>query len=392
MTVYSDKKHCCGCAACSNACPKQAIRMIPDAEGFLYPVIDGQKCVSCGLCQKVCPYKRNADLRQVQSEAYAYKHKDANLVENSSSGGAFSGLCDTFCSGEYFVAGAAFNKTQRVVHKMVDSLDACSIFQKSKYVQSDMDGIHVQVQKALSEGKRVLFSGTPCQCESILSYLGGSHENLLTVDLICHGVPSPLFFQKYIRYLEGRYQGQLVKYDFRNKRAGWESSELLAEFNNGKKYRNSTYANDDPYMIAFIKRMANRPSCSVCPFACLNRKTDFTLGDLWGADEILPEWNDNKGLSVMLVHTEKARSLLQTMYQNAKIREIPIESIANHNKNLVCASENSPVRDAFMKDLISLPFPRLIKKYLKPRSVLRRSVSKLFNKKTKTRIKKILKI
>ena len=225
MIQIKDKADCCGCTACASICPKDAITMEPDTLGFKYPKVDLDKCIDCGLCEKVCAFNDNYDksLNLKEPEIYAARHKDIHEIETSRSGAAFIAISDYILENGGIVYGVGYKDHFRVAHKRATTKEERNEFKGSKYVQSDLDGIFRQVKEDLKQGNTVLFSGTPCQTAGLNSYIGKKlRENLVLVDIVCHGVPSPYIWRDYLAYIEKKYKNEVVKVDFRDKsRIGW---------------------------------------------------------------------------------------------------------------------------------------------------------------------------
>ena len=343
MIKISKKENCCGCWACRNVCPTGAIEMQSDSEGFLYPLVDNSKCIHCNLCNNVCPFGDNISLNTIK-EVYAIKNKDENIREQSSSGGFFSVLSDYIIKKEGVVYGAIFDKDFNVIHSKAENLEECSLFRGSKYVQSQLRDIHQDVRNILKEGKFVLFSGTPCQVNSLLRYLGkeANSEHLITCDILCHGVPSPLIWHDYLNSV-GR---NISSVNFRNKRNGWHSSELSI-YNEQSLLLSEDQATNVYYQL-FLCHYSIRPSCAVCPYASTNRCGDFSIGDFWGIEKSEPEFDDDKGVSLVLVNTDKAKLLYEKLKGNIIFKESNINNcmqpILQHPFQL--ASK----RDEFWKD------------------------------------------
>lgn len=304
MIQITHKEDCCGCTACASVCSHNAITMVPDAMGFLYPKVDTEKCTECGLCEKVCSFNSNYDRSQNLNEPhiYAARHKDIKEVETSRSGAAFIAISDYILNQGGVVYGAGYTDHFRVVHKRAVNKKQRDEFKGSKYVQSDLRGIFSQVKEDLKNGLTVLFSGTPCQTSGLASFIGKRlRNNLILVDIVCHGVPSPYIWRDYLQYIEKKYRQEVIKVDFRDKsRVGWRDHIESFTFKNGKKIEKTTYTH------LFYKHIMLRPSCSKCYFTNFQRPSDFTLADYWGWEKLSSVFNeDNKGCSLLLINTEK---------------------------------------------------------------------------------------
>lgn len=301
MIQIKDKADCCGCTACASRCPKNAITMEPDTLGFKYPKVDLDKCIDCGLCEKVCAFNDNYDksLNLKEPEIYAARHKDIHEIETSRSGAAFIAISDYILENGGIVYGVGYKDHFRVAHKRATTKEERNEFKGSKYVQSDLDGIFRQVKEDLKQGNTVLFSGTPCQTAGLNSYIGKKfRENLVLVDIVCHGVPSPYIWQDYLTYLENKYKSKIIKVNFRDKsRIGWSGHIESFVFANKNKVEL------DVFKYLFGKNIMLRSSCGSCVFTNFNRPSDITIGDYWGWEKISKDFNDdNKGCSLLFIN------------------------------------------------------------------------------------------
>lgn len=280
--------------------------MEPDYEGFLYPQVDKEKCVRCHLCETVCPVC-NKDSREKTVEAYAAYTKNADTLHNSSSGGIFSEIAEYILKQNGVVFGASFSEDFTVKHTLIESIDNLEILRGSKYLQSDMNSCYVQAKQMLDAGRLVLFSGTPCQVEGLIMFLKRDYSNLITQDVICHGVPSPLVWKKYIAWLETSMNSRIVYANFRDKKDGWSDFGLRIGFSNGMEYRKRL--TEDIFMQGFLENIYLRPSCYCCHFKTMHRASDFTLGDFWGVRHVCPQMEHSDGTSLVWLNTEKAKKI-----------------------------------------------------------------------------------
>lgn len=304
MINIKDKALCCGCTACASICPKEAITMVPDVLGFKYPEVDTSKCIECGLCEKICSFNENYDktLNLHEPVIFAARHNDIHEVETSRSGAAFIAISDYVLENGGIVYGVGYKDHFKVVHKRATTKEERNEFKGSKYVQSDLDGIFKQVKEDLKEGYTVLFSGTPCQTAGLNSFVGKKlRENLILVDIVCHGVPSPYIWRDYLAYIEKKYKNRVLKVDFRDKsRVGWSGHVESFVFENGEKIESKIYTD------LFYKHIMLRPSCGNCHYTNLKRPSDITLADFWGWEKTNPNINiDDKGISLMLINSAK---------------------------------------------------------------------------------------
>lgn len=306
MIRIVDKKECCGCGACVQRCPRQCITMQTDKEGFAYPVVDTKQCCDCGLCDKVCPVM-NQQPEQAPVATYAAINSDQAVREESSSGGIFTLLAKETINNGGVVFGAAFNDKWQVAHTYANEINDIKKFRGSKYVQSDIGGSYSVAEKFLKEGKEVLFSGTPCQIAGLKRFLRKEYKNLKTVDFVCHGTPSPLVWEKYLEEVCCANKiGNITDIQFRNKAEGWKKYSLQIKYVNhdGKEMILRETLDDNIFMKCFLSNLCLRPSCYQCPARSGKSDSDITLGDLWGAQEICPEIDDDKGLSLVLQRKE----------------------------------------------------------------------------------------
>ena len=305
---------CTGCAACHDACAKGAISMVPDGEGFAHPQIDAAKCIRCGRCEQLCPVL-HPDAPSEPLAVYAAKAKDDELRLQSSSGGIFSLLARQVIKQGGIVFGAGWDKSDwHVVHKTAENELELDELRGSKYVQSDTRGIYTNVKSQLATGRQVLFSGTPCQIAALRRFLGREYDNLVLADVICHAVPSPLVWRRYLETrieaanMTGSADGQAIRrISFRRKDCGWKRFSLSLTFTNDREYRQTL--DKDPFLQAFLNEFCNRPSCQTCPFKSGVSGADLTLGDYWGIAKAHRGMDDDKGASVLLVNTQKGEDL-----------------------------------------------------------------------------------
>lgn len=361
MIQITDPRMCCGCSACVNACNQHAITMKPDALGFLYPVVDAEKCVECGLCEKVCAFNANYDKSANLStvKTFAVRLKDMNEVMKSQSGGAFVAFSDYVLSQGGVIYGAHFanNEFREVTHGRALTQKERDGFRESKYIQSNLNYIFSAVKKDLIEGRLVLFSGTPCQTAGLNSYVGSKlRERLILIDIVCHGVPSPAIWKDYLDGLETKY-GKIEDACFRNKQSfGWKSHRESFVFSGKREYLG------DSYTYLFYRHIMLRHSCSACPFTNVNaRPSDITIGDCWGAQKYNLFDNDDKGISLVIINTDKGAKLFDHISDVCNI--IPID-IANFlQPNLQYPTIPHPKRMNFEKDYVKKGFKYVLRKY-----------------------------
>ena len=302
MINIVDKSKCCGCSACVQVCPKQCIQMQEDNEGFLYPLVDTQTCIQCSLCEKICPELHPSEEREPLS-VYAAKNNNDEVRLSSSSGGIFTLIAERIIDEGGVVFGARFDEKWEVCHSMATTKEDLKPFRGSKYVQSRIGTTFKQVKVCLNLGKWVLFSGTPCQVAGLKHYLRRDYENLITLDFVCHGVPSPKVWRSYLS--EVRNNHQVSNICFRDKVQSWKNYKISIDLERVESLRKSENYGTNLYMNAFLSNIVLRPSCYDCAVKCGKSGSDITLGDFWGIEHVLPDFDDDKGCSLLLVHSSK---------------------------------------------------------------------------------------
>lgn len=345
MNLFTDETKCCGCEACVNICPKQAITMQKNEKGFLYPVVDETKCIHCERCASVCKF-RHSELSNMRTpDVYAVVNQNKTDIHKSTSGGAFSVMARYVLENNGVVVGCAWDKEILPYHISVDSLDELEKLQGSKYVQSRIGDSFKVVKSELENGKKVLFSGTPCQCDGLRSYLGKEYENLICVELICHGVPSAEFWRAYVTLLENQLHGRILDIKFRDKKRGW-GALLHITYKNAKGSIKHKYLStgESYYYYYYWGGNLYRDSCYSCKYACLYRQSDYTIGDYWGIQRAHPDVDASGGASVLLVNTDKGKNLLPELQKYMKIVPSTLDAATRENGQLVAAStEQLPV-------------------------------------------------
>ena len=382
MIDIEDKANCCGCYSCYNICPKKAIEMVEDEKGFKYPKIDKEKCIDCGLCEKVCPIINNKNFEK-EVKAYACFNKNLETRMNSSSGGIFSLIANYILDLNGIVFGAQFDKEYNVVHSYIENQKDLYKFQCSKYVQSDIGDTYKKAKEFLDNDKYVLFTGTPCQIEGLYKFLRRDYDKLYTQDFICHGVPSPRVWRKYLKETNNMYNSQPKNISFRSKDNSWQDFELKIQYENNV-YRNTQ--GKDTYLRAFLNDICLRDSCYQCNFKKKNRLSDFTLADFWGIDNIDKSMNDDKGISLVVVNSNKGKELFEKLKENLEYKEVNFDDAIKYNMNMVSSVKMNKNREKFFNDLDKNDLDSLVKKYIKKKSILRRILGKV-----KRIVKKIIK-
>jgi len=343
-----------------------------DEEGFWYPAPDYNKCNRCGLCVRVCPIINKINVNNKPSyepSAYACINNDEATRLYSSSGGIFTLIAEQIINQDGVVFGAGFTDNFEVLHKYVETIDGLEELRGSKYVQSKVENTYKQVKTFLSQGRKVLFSGTPCQISGLKSYLNQSYDNLLCIDIVCYGVPSPKVFKKYIVYQEDRFGSQVNKIFFRNKNEGWKRYSVYFKFKNNIEYQQTH--DKDLYMRVFLKDVCLRPSCYSCKFKSLNRESDITLADFWGIHNLLPEMDDDKGTSLVLVNSNAGKEILDTILDKINFIKVDLSEAIKYNPAAIMSPQWNKNRNYFFADLNNLKFDKLVNKYCKNKLEIR---------------------
>ena len=371
---------CCGCTACYAVCPKNAITMQADSEGFKYPVIDKDKCIDCGLCCKVCPLDIKLEKTEDKQIAVACTAKDENFTKQSSSGGVFAILANIFIKKQAVIYGAAFDDDWNVKHIRVNQKEDLKKLYTSKYVQSDMSDNFKFVKADLDSSKEVLFAGTPCQVAGLKCYLGKDYNNLTTVDFICHGVPSPLVWKCYINEKAASLKSKITDISFRNKKDSWKNYYFMVKTSNGNI--NYEKAGDNIYMNGFLKDLYLRLSCYDCKFKTLNRASDITLADFWGIDKVLPEMYDERGVSLCWTSSKKGSEILAEALEQTVYQKVDLQEAVMHNSAALKSVNVHKNRDKFFKDFAKShdDVTKLIEKYYDTRSLRKRLSYKIRTK------------
>ncbi len=310
MIQIKQNRECCGCSACAVGCPTACISMVEDSEGFLYPKVDAERCIECGLCERVCPVINTSAPREALKNIAA-KSYDSEIQQQSSSGGIFTHLAQRVIEDRGVVFGAKFNKEWAVVHSSAHTIEQIAPFRGSKYLQSYENGTFAEAKALLKSGRKVLYSGTPCQIAALKLYLGKEWDNLLTVDFICHGTPSPKIWREYLRSITDK---EISSINFRNKSRSWSRFRLsIVAQDEGNTQRTilSEPLDVNLYLRAFNKGLLMRPSCYHCPTKELKSGSDITLADFWGVKRHLPHFDNNRGVSLVMANSTKGIEALQ---------------------------------------------------------------------------------
>lgn len=354
------KEMCTGCTACKNICPTKAIFMKQDEEGFIYPMVDEEKCINCGKCKDICPVKNKKENIQFEQKGCIFQYNDDNIRKQSTSGGAFTAISDYVIEHNGVVFGAAFDDLYKVKHQMAERESDLEKFRNSKYVQSDPGDTFSEVKEYLNMNKMVCYSGTPCQIEGLLAFLGKKYENLITVDVICRAVPSPLLWEKYLDY-RVKDKKKLKKVLFREKYYGYKYSQLSIYQDNGSVYHAGV--DSDPYLRAFFSNICDRPSCYNCKFKNKIHNSDFSIWDCFEVEKFDEEYNDDKGTTRILINSKKAMDIINEIKNIHKLKMIDVELLTKNFYQLENSVKLPKNREQFFEDLNNLEFEKLIKKY-----------------------------
>ena len=361
MIRITDRSQCCGCTACQAVCPHEAIDMKADAMGFRYPQVDEALCVGCGLCENVCDFsnRRKKDCPSDRIEVYAARHKDHDVVSGSQSGGVFTAVSDVVLNSGGVVYGAILDSGFNVVHGRALTHGERDKMRGSKYSQSRMDGIFRSVLTDLKEGRRVMFSGTPCQIAGLHKFIPEKyHERLILVDIVCHGVPSPAVWEAYVN--EMKRKGMLSSVSFRDKgEGGWKEHVESFVFADGRKLVRETFR------VLFYKNIMLRPGCGNCTYDIFNRCSDVVIADFWGIGDICSEYDGDMGTSMVMPLTEKGRKIIGEASSSLDSCRIDVDMpvIARRNPNLLASTSRHPESDSFEKAFTGRGFRYVAKRW-----------------------------
>jgi coenzyme F420-reducing hydrogenase beta subunit len=363
MIIITDKSKCCGCNACANICPKNCIKMKRDEEGFLYPDICQDECISCNICESVCPEINVRAEVPFKQDGYIVQIKDENIRRESTAGGAFSAIARYIIQSGGVVFGVVMDDKFLAHHTYVESELELQKYRNSKYVQSFVgESTFKQVKEFLNKGRTVCFSGTPCQIEGLKLFLKEDYKKLITVDVVCRAVPSPLAFEKYIELQNKCLGTDIINVRFRDKYFGYKYSTMnICTAKNNVSYHRGIES--DPWLRAFFSGICNRPSCYECSFRKRYRVSDFTIWDCFSVRNFSKKMDDDKGTTRMLVHTSKGREIFDKIKEEMKYVELNPDEIVNGVKEIFEPSKRNPKRDEFMADLNILDAEKLFKKY-----------------------------
>lgn len=368
------KLKCFGCEACAQICPKNAICMEEDEERFRYPIVNSDLCIECGLCHKVCPYENQPEKFKEEKVSFGGYLKDNKVRVESTSGGAFSAIVNAWCDENYVIFGAVAEGL-RVRHTYTTDKKALGKFRKSKYSQSQMGTSYRDVKRFLREGKKVMFSGTPCQIAGLKAFLSGCDQKLLLmVEVICEGVPTPHYITRYGEWAERKYGSPIKSLDYRYKDARlfessvsgkWDFEVMYVSLQNNKTIKIDRWFN--PFWSIWLSQLMSRPSCYECPYATVERNADISLGDLWGVHLYCPElYGRNAGASLIVCNSDKGKLVLNKAKEFLYGHELDFATALKYQSPMRKHIGMNPKRSEFMNDVQRMDYESLCKKWAKP--------------------------
>lgn len=380
MITITDRKQCCGCSSCAQICPNHCIIMQEDLEGFLYPAVNSSICTKCGLCEQSCPIK-NAHLKKdMTTLTYVAYVRSDDLRMKSSSGGMFTLIAEKVLKQKGVIFGAAFDEDFLVHHIVIHDYEDLKKLRGSKYLQSRIENTYYEVLQFLEKGCYVLFTGTGCQIAGLKAFLNKDFEKLYTVDVLCHGAPSPKVWARYLDWQKNANKSDIDSISFRNKETGWKNYSIKLQFFNNNYY--SKIYSEDIFMKMFLQNICLRPSCYMCRFKDINRISDITIGDCWGIDNYIPEMDDDMGTSIVLIHSEKGKTLFESLKNQMVKKEVEVDLVLPPTADSRKSVTIHPKREAFFNKLnsgVGLPElskliqPTLVKKIkIKIRTALKK--------------------
>lgn len=365
MIQITDKSKCCGCNACGDVCPKDAITFKTDIEGFWYPEVNMERCIDCGLCEKACPELHISELKKNDYEqpvTIAAVNRDMRVRWDSTSGGAFSALADTMYAQGGYVSGAVYNEDFSVSNFISNNPDDLVRLRSSKYLQSNAEGLYKNIRDLLRKGEKVLACGTPCQMAALRSFLRKDYDNLIVVDFICRGVNSPKVYRKYLDSLERKFGGKVVYVKAKNKELGWRNLTRKVVFDNGKVYYGVRM--DDDFRRGYHTNVFCRPSCYVCQYKGFPRMADITIADYWGIEKVDKNLDNNIGTSMILLNSKKGEAYFDLVKDKLEWEYTKFESVLPGNIALRKPIEPAKInREQFFEDLDKGTFDDVVRKY-----------------------------
>ena len=377
IMLVKDKSNCCGCEACMNICPQNAIEMTVDEYGYKYPKINHEKCIKCGLCKKTCAYQNDFELQE-NEETYVAITTNKDILMKSASGGIFGQIASNIIKQNGVVYGCSMEKENEKLtpkHIKINTLDEIKKLQGSKYVQSDINYTYKLIKEDLENGKKVLFSGTPCQVAALKTFIGNKkNENLFTIDIICHGIPSKKIFQDYISFIERKENVIVNDFVFRDKTKGW-GLQARIDYTDKKENKKSKLITShlSSYYQLFLNSEIYRENCYSCKYAGKKRVGDITIGDFWGIEKEHPEYlkdnggeiDEKNGISCVLINNKKGKEILEKYCEDLLIKESNFEKAAKQNKQLNHPSTKTENREEILKEYIKEGYSGVDKWYFK---------------------------
>lgn len=363
-------EECCGCKVCGDCCPNGSITFRLDDEGFFHPSVDEESCINCGKCVKTCPelngIKDSSSLHLHAQSFVGCLDRQKERRDTGSSGGVFGLLANHLLDNGYVVCGAAFDERLKLRHQFADSHKHIEKLKKSKYLQSDCAGVYREIKDRLSQGEKVLFVGTPCQCNALLNLVGGGIDNLIVVDFACHGVPSQDLFDRCIGYYEQRHDCKVIGYSFRHKpkRYGSPQNFLLQISKAGNEYTRCGKYYEEPFYCGFQKYLTLRASCYSCKWAGSRRVGDMTLADFWGIENVTDKWDRTDHPSLVILNTVKGQRLFYEIKKDLDSLVVSKEDAVRGNGVLVAPTKMPQERKQFFYDLKNKPFDYVVKNHL----------------------------
>ena len=361
--IKIEKEKCCGCSACEQACPQNCIVMEMDQEGFFYPNVNHTRCIDCKICERVCPFLSEHKNTEFKPQIVGAKANDDKVRYWSSSGGIFTLIAEKIIDDGGVVFGAEMSEDCSYVrHVVVNDKENLYKLRGSKYIQSRINNTYSVIQTYLREGKRVLFTGTPCQISGLRLFLKKDYEDLFCVDIICHGVPSEKLWNSYLSHIERKYRKKIKSVAFRSKKYSWGNFGFNLSFDKKSVFK---YSFEDPFFRMFNSSYSMRPSCYECKSKGSRTLADMSIGDFWGIDKVFPDFNDDKGVSIVLVNTAKGKYLFEQIKDRMSLTDdfIEYDTAITYNPPIEFSIEKSSMRTSFYEDVLRLSFHELEKKY-----------------------------
>lgn len=360
MIDFNFNENCYGCKNCENICPKKAIKITENEEGFLLPKIDKEKCVNCGLCDQKCPYTNFKEYTKLEKNIwYSCYLKDINERIKSTSGGIFPVLAKYFLENSGLVCGCIWDEDMKPIHILTSKKEQVEKMRGSKYLQSDLKEVAKQIKEQVND-KIILFTGTPCQIAAIKLYVG-EHKNLYTCGLICEGAGPYKVWKKYVNVLEKKYKSKMINASFRNKEIGWDSPVARYDFDNGKNKKTLSYS-FDKYVKGFLQGLYYRNSCNNCQYKGDGHNSDIIIGDLWGASHKLLKDTQYKGVSAIILNSDKGKKLFDIVKEDFAFEPIDSNKVINHNKFLMKPINKNKNRNQFFNQIDKISIIKNIEK------------------------------